>query len=71
MWQENPEFFLPMFLDVHVWDILRVIACTKIPVVFSRLSKPVFLLLFQEVVALKNHIKLAHCVSCTSCFIGG
>jgi len=27
-WQENPEFLLAKFLDVNVWDLLRVIACT-------------------------------------------
>jgi len=24
----SPELLLPRFLDVHVWDLLRVIACT-------------------------------------------
>lgn len=41
------------------------------PTSFSSLSQPVFLPLFQEVLSLKDHIKLVHCVSCTSCFIGG
>lgn len=67
-WQENPEFLLARFLRCACVGSFESYCMYIYPMVFSRLSQPVFLPLFQEVVALKDHIKLVHCVSCV---IGG